>query len=1067
MAAAQHLIDIFTSSGPTRPRFLTVFKPVNILCLIALLLPMATDAEVIHESGSLRGFMAGDEPAAEYDNWLSHVSEGIDNPGYNDYGPEWLDPQHNGFGAYRVVPNSQVGDRLLQHWRRIFDSFLLGHEVNVDALLQDSSETFHYDLVRFTDTDRNRDVFILREQLDSTFVDENQDGAADDVIGSFRNGWGLYIVDPDAPRPWLMIQMTHPCDDYIGVQAAIDLFFRLGAGAISINGAGREVVLRTGGGSTNSRSLSDPSRNGRAPFQVFHEAFADRFEDNYPQSAFVVQLHSFDRSNNHDTPVIISEGAGWYAPLLPYRDRQGGFNTIIQQTPEPPVAGGTYAGLGPLEIDPFYGINHIGGLDVGMPGGNNWEIQRPPSHLGDPNNVQAIHLHDMDCYEPSQAVAPFLHVEVDEWPEYLDDGGFELEDLVEDPRGVPTWEDYIPWMEFYDPFFAGLEAWLDWFTSPAQPLETSTPSLTNLTMNSNGEVMLAISEDDADYYRAMVEVVADTAALTADSPVIWSGFDDPELKKVRLDDEIIQVASPYLGRTVHFAVRSVELDGTRGSLSNSMSAIPNDLEGVDPVHQSFQTYPVDAWPAWISCVVEEDDQLRDIRVIWRADMSDPDTLEMSLINPAVHIYAVPLPEEGIGEFDSISYQILARDNSTSGNLVVLPNEGEWYSFEVVDSPTMIRNWDFESEPTEMELTGDWEWGAPETTPPGSAHSGSSVLGTNLDGIYTNTLNTYLTLEDVGRLEYGPIIISFHQFVDYPESEIPGVAEHGGLLWWVGDDIQGPVFNPAYDHRLPMYEGSTQYDVFSGTSEGWVEVVMDLTNYYGRMHDIQFYQPTSEVTPSRMGWYIDDLVITRSINTQPPLPVTLLTPEDGDTIRSESRTFSWTSTVDPDPRTQVEYIFRLSGDAGQFDSTGIMDTTITFDVRTVEWVGLGEHLLDWWVDAVSQGDTVANIAGPRTLVLPSLGVDESSELPKRFSLGSAYPNPFNAAVTIPYELPHATSVRLEVYNLLGQRVAVLENRSQTAGQYKTVWDAHQQASGLYFIRFEAGTFQAARKVLLIK
>ncbi|MCB2199705.1 T9SS type A sorting domain-containing protein [bacterium] len=1066
MAAVHHLTDIFRSMLRPGSRFISFLQRITLAFSLALMIPLVTFADVLVESGSLRGFIAGDEPAAEYDNWLSHVSEGIDNPGYNDYGPDWLDPQNSGFGAYRIVPDSPAGDRLLDHWRRIFDSFLLGHEVNVGVLLQDSAETFFYDIVRFTDTDRDRDVLILREELDSSFVDENTPGTADDVIGSFRNGWGLYVVDLEAPRPWLMIQMTHPCDDFIGVQAAIDLFFRLGAGAISINGAGREVVVRDGGGSTNSRSLSDPSRNGRAPFQTFHEAFVDRFKDDYPHSALVAQMHSFDRSNNHDTPVIISEGAGWPSPLLPYRDRQSdGFNSIIQQTPEPPVQAGTYEGLGPLEIDPFYGVNHIGGLTVVMPGGSIFDIERPPSHLGDPHNVQAIHIHDVPTYTPDQAVAPFLHVELDEWPHYLDEGGFELLDLVNDPRGVPTWEDYLPWLEFYDPFFAGLEAWLEWFTTPQEPLETSSPSISQLTMGDNGEVHLEVSEEGFDYYRAWIEVVSDTADLTDDSPVVLTGIEDNRLKRVQFDD-IIEVSSPFQGREVHFAVRSVELDGTRGPLSNTMSAIPNDTEGIVPDHQPFDLYPVSAWPAWIGCIVEDDEQLTDIKVVYQVNSFDPDTLEMALISPWSHAYGVQLPEEGIGQSDWVSYKIITHDNSPSGNPVVLPGVEEWYAFQILNSPTMIRTWDFEVYPEEMEFLGGWEHGQPESDPPGLAHSGSNVVGTNLDGTYPSGFGTTLTLPNVGRMEYGPLILSFHQFIDYPVAEEPGVALQGGLVWWVGDGLQGPVFLPVYDYRLQPMEG-VSYDVFSGTSAQWEEVVMDLTTYYGRMRDLEFYQPDGADSPEHMGWYIDDLIITRSINTQPPLPVTLLAPEDADTVRTEPRTFSWAPTVDPDPRTQVEYIFRLTGDAGQFDSTGILDTTLTLDVRSFDWVGLGEHLLHWQVDAVSQGDTVANAGGPRSLVLPSLGVDEETNLPRSFSLGAGYPNPFNAAVTIPYELPRASSVRLEVYNLLGQRVALLENQRRTAGTYKTVWDAHHQASGLYFITFEAGSFHATRKVLLIK
>ena len=54
------------------------------------------------------------------------------------------------------------------------------------------------------------------------------------------------------------------------------------------------------------------------------------------------------------------------------------------------------------------------------------------------------------------------------------------------------------------------------------------------------------------------------------------------------------------------------------------------------------------------------------------------------------------------------------------------------------------------------------------------------------------------------------------------------------------------------------------------------------------------------------------------------------------------------------------------------------------------------------------------------------------LPARFALGPNYPNPFNPSTIIPYQLPTATHVRLEVFNLLGQRIATLVDGTRPAG-----------------------------------
>ena len=74
-------------------------------------------------------------------------------------------------------------------------------------------------------------------------------------------------------------------------------------------------------------------------------------------------------------------------------------------------------------------------------------------------------------------------------------------------------------------------------------------------------------------------------------------------------------------------------------------------------------------------------------------------------------------------------------------------------------------------------------------------------------------------------------------------------------------------------------------------------------------------------------------------------------------------------------------------------------------------------------------------------------------PKTFSLSQNYPNPFNPVTQIKYALPRDCYVKLEVYNILGQRVASLVDGKQRAG-YKTVrWDAGGFASGIYLYRLE--------------
>ena len=88
-------------------------------------------------------------------------------------------------------------------------------------------------------------------------------------------------------------------------------------------------------------------------------------------------------------------------------------------------------------------------------------------------------------------------------------------------------------------------------------------------------------------------------------------------------------------------------------------------------------------------------------------------------------------------------------------------------------------------------------------------------------------------------------------------------------------------------------------------------------------------------------------------------------------------------------------------------------------------------------------------------------------PTDFTLAQPYPNPFNPATRIPYTLLRPMPVRLFVYNLLGQEVAVLVEGMQAAGQHLVAFNAGRLASGLYLVTLEAGGRAETRTVTLLR
>ncbi len=98
---------------------------------------------------------------------------------------------------------------------------------------------------------------------------------------------------------------------------------------------------------------------------------------------------------------------------------------------------------------------------------------------------------------------------------------------------------------------------------------------------------------------------------------------------------------------------------------------------------------------------------------------------------------------------------------------------------------------------------------------------------------------------------------------------------------------------------------------------------------------------------------------------------------------------------------------------------------------------------------------------------ALSASLSLYIPDQAVLTDAYPNPFNSTTTITYNIPIATNVSLELYNLLGQRVQTLFEGYQQAGVHSTNLVANDLPSGLYFVKL-SNTHQAStKKVMLIK
>jgi hypothetical protein len=101
------------------------------------------------------------------------------------------------------------------------------------------------------------------------------------------------------------------------------------------------------------------------------------------------------------------------------------------------------------------------------------------------------------------------------------------------------------------------------------------------------------------------------------------------------------------------------------------------------------------------------------------------------------------------------------------------------------------------------------------------------------------------------------------------------------------------------------------------------------------------------------------------------------------------------------------------------------------------------------------------------------IPDSDNRPSEFSLSQNYPNPFNPVTNIQFTVLRTANVKLDVYNIVGQKVRTLVDEEMTPGAYAVDWDGKDESgnavsSGIYFYRMQAADeFTDMKKMLLIK
>ena len=106
---------------------------------------------------------------------------------------------------------------------------------------------------------------------------------------------------------------------------------------------------------------------------------------------------------------------------------------------------------------------------------------------------------------------------------------------------------------------------------------------------------------------------------------------------------------------------------------------------------------------------------------------------------------------------------------------------------------------------------------------------------------------------------------------------------------------------------------------------------------------------------------------------------------------------------------------------------------------------------------------------QTLSQPTLEIEAGKfpVVPRSFIVHNAYPNPFNPATLISFDIPKAGKVNVAIYNLLGEKIVPLVDQEMTPGWKRIPWHAGSLPSGIYFYRVSYDRHRITNKLMFIK
>ncbi|MDD5582167.1 MAG: T9SS type A sorting domain-containing protein [Candidatus Marinimicrobia bacterium] len=387
---------------------------------------------------------------------------------------------------------------------------------------------------------------------------------------------------------------------------------------------------------------------------------------------------------------------------------------------------------------------------------------------------------------------------------------------------------------------------------------------------------------------------------------------------------------------------------------------------------------------------------------------------------------------------------------------------------------------------------------------GSARGGYNYLSTgiNADGVIwaTNSSNPVLGWNVAGECETGPYIGGNNSIIGYmvPAAAIDGTSSISAQYCWWGQTPAPPCVgnvntncplssDPGTGSTLsksspePVIASHPEEKPDDEAAKALWEVAMSAVwekNYTGALDDFQTLirlYPASTYAYRALSMSVR---LCREQKTRDMITYLdeLLTGVEDKTLRAviKSRKVSEFRRMK-----DIEQAITLSREILAENPETIHETTALFDLFNLYQKDLADSVqAEYYVTELKTKypeDELTGIAridwgeDPEKVVIRKRTLPEKEKdiLPETFTLGSAYPNPFNSMTTIQFFLPEEIDVILNIYDINGRLITQLINQHMPAGYHTITWDATPFSSGIYFAQLQTRGDVKVRKLMLMK